>query len=220
MNNIKVKICGIRHANNLETVIKNRAHYVGYLFYRPSPRYVDIHQAKILNQTAGNAISQVGVFVDPKIDDVDEILSQIHLDSLQFSGDESLDFLRQIKEKFGLQIIKAYGLASKDDFEASRKYWKIADIMLFDTKAKTGELSGGLGRRFDINLLFDHKEYPKRWWLAGGVNADNILEILSLLTKNIESCHLPECLDISSGVESEKGIKDNDKIEEFMQLFL
>ena len=220
MNHIKVKICGIRHANNLETVIKNRAHYVGYLFYRPSPRYVDIHQAKILNQTAKDRILQVGVFACPNIDDVGEILSKIHLDMLQFSGHESLDFLHRIKEKFGLKIIKAHGLSSKDDFEASKQYWEIADIMLFDTKAKTGELSGGLGRRFDINLLFDHKTYPKRWWLAGGLNADNVLEILSLLEKNIESRSLPESLDISSGVESTKGVKDSDKIEEFMRLFL
>ncbi len=215
MNGIKVKICGIRNVESLQTAIHYGVDYVGFVFYPPSLRSIGISQAVKLSELAMGKIKRVGLFVDENSEKIAEIIKQVPLDMIQLHGKESPEFVQKIKEKLKVPVIKAYGIAEITDILDSQKYWDHADIMLFDAKAKKGEMMGGLGRSFLHSLLNHFDSLPKRWWLAGGFSSDNVIGALATLRKN----HYPEVVDVSSGVEIQKGVKDPTKMKNFMQIF-
>lgn len=205
---MKVKICGLSEPHSLTAAIEGGADFVGFVFVPESPRYVTPEVAKYLASYVPASITRVGLFVDPTLDLLQQILQQGFLDMIQLHGSESIDFIKEIKDKYHLPVMKAINIAAKKDLLDVPAYEAVADWILFDAKA-SGGMTGGTGHNFDWSIL---KDYPhtKPWMLAGGLNADNVGEALKILS--------PDAIDVSSGVESARGVKNSEKIRTFLKL--
>lgn len=201
----KVKICGLSEPNTLTTAIDAGADFIGLVFYEPSPRHVDIEVAKYLSNFIPDTVQVVGLFVNPDNNYLSSVINEVPLTMIQLHGDESIERAGEVKEKFGLPIIKALSISSKEDLKNIKQYEDIADLLLFDAKGEN--ISGGNGKVFDWSILGQYQG-TKPWMLAGGLTPNNVNEALKTLK--------PHALDVSSGVESAKGVKDNDKIRAFI----
>ena len=204
----KVKICGLKDAANLQVAIEGGADYVGLVFYEPSPRFVSTQIAENLAAQIPDFVKTVGLFVDPADSDLEHILDRVKLDMIQLHGDETLERISAIKKKFDFEIIKAHRIASKKDIEMSQKYEDVADYLMFDARVEGESLPGGTGKSFDWEILAGHDPKIPRF-LAGGLTPENV-------TKAIRTCR-PDAVDVSSGVESARGIKDPEKIRAFLR---
>lgn len=203
-----VKICGISTPDAMTAAIENGARYVGLVFYPKSPRHVDWEVAGYLSRYVPTTVRSVGLFVDPSDEELERTISSVQLDMIQLHGSESPERVVEIKSKFGLQITKALPIANKTDLDSVKGYEVSADMMLFDAKpTPEDDLPGGNGLPFDWAVLEGYQG-KKPWFLAGGLNPDNIAEAITLLN--------PPAVDVSSGVESDLGIKDADKISAFL----
>ncbi len=211
-NNINVKICGIRDAKIVAHLIKHDVAYAGLVFYQKSPRYITPNDAKKLTDEFSGKIKFVGLFVDETIDNIINIHNIVGFDVIQLHGHESPQMIEALKTKLPLNIIKAAGIKQMSDVIASEAYWQIADIVLFDAKPQADDdLTGGLGRGFNHQLINDAAILPNIWWLAGGLNDKNMCEILQKLDDK------PAVIDLSSSVESSLGVKSPEKITALME---
>lgn len=201
-----VKICGLSTPETLSAALNAGVDYVGFVFYPPSPRHVEIDTAKALaSQIATNARA-VGLFVDPTDDQLSEALSHVPIDIIQLHGNETPQRVAEIKERYrNLDVMKAIRIRNADDLNAVQDYEATADWLLFDTKSE--KAPGGTGEKFDWSLL-KGKTFAKPWMLSGGLTAENTKDALAQLS--------PDALDVSSGVESAPGIKDPVKIKAFI----
>ncbi len=209
---INVKICGIREMEIVAHLIECNVAYAGLVFYQKSPRYIAPDDAKKLVSKFSSKIKFVGLFVDESIDTIISTHKIVGFDMIQLHGHESVAMMQALKEKISLPIIKAVGIKQMSDLIDSMPYWQIADIMLFDAKPQANDdLTGGLGRGFNHQLLNDAQTLPDIWWLAGGLNDENIADILQKLDKK------PALIDLSSSVESVIGVKSLEKITLLME---
>ena len=197
----QAKICGIKTPDILEAAIDAGARFVGFVFYPPSPRHVEIDIAKELALMLPTGVKGVGLFVDPTDEELEAVLGKVQLDMIQLHGDESVERVTEIKDKFAMPIIKAFPVREASDITDSKPYEDIVDWMLFDSSA------GGSGKTFDWPLL-QGKTFSKPWMLSGGLTPNNVANALTLLS--------PNAVDVSSGVESTRGVKDADKIKAFL----
>ncbi len=141
---------------------------------------------------------------------LDEITTKVPLDMLQLHGKESPARVAEIKERYGLPVMKAVGIADAVDLAQIDAYMPVADQLLIDAKPpKNAELPGGNGLAFDWTLLAGRKYWTKPWMLAGGLTADNVAEATKLTGA--------KQVDVSSGVESAPGQKDSDMIAAFIK---
>ncbi len=200
-----VKICGISDLPSLKCAVENGAKFIGLVFYPPSSRYVETEQAKILARHIPTGVKAIGLFVDPTDEELDRVIPITQLDMIQLHGSETPGRVQDIKDKYSIKIIKALPVSTSEDLLQVEAYEAVADWLLFDTKTPE---HGGSGERFDWTLLTG-RTFKKPWMLAGGINIDNIAEALSVLN--------PNAIDVSSGVEIDKGVKDPAKIEEFLK---
>ena len=208
----KVKICGLKTAADVQACLSCAADFIGLVFYAPSPRAVTPQQAKEalapLTQTPVNKRPKItGLFVNPSDNALREILAEIDLDLIQLHGDETPERCGLIRGLFNTPVMKAIPVAVKQDLIDLEPYEKNCDWILFDTKSSDPAIKGGSGHSFDWSLLQGIR-HTKPWMLAGGLTADNITGALSILS--------PDALDVSSGVEREKGVKDHAKIKDFI----
>ncbi|MAH99193.1 MAG: N-(5'-phosphoribosyl)anthranilate isomerase [Euryarchaeota archaeon] len=201
-----IKICGIQNEDTLICCEKNNVNFFGMIFYPKSPRNITIQNASNLQKISRDLkINGVGVFVNKNINEVEEIIKRIKLGFVQLHGSENDTYIKNIK-KTGVKIIKSISISNKNDLRKIGKY-KNVDYFLFDYKPLKGELPGGNAKSFDWDIL-RNLEIKKPWFLSGGINTDNIKQIL----KDIN----PLGIDLSSGVEKELGIKDNHIINNFI----
>jgi len=185
----------------------NNIGFFGMIFYTKSPRNISIENAnKLLNISEKLNINGVGVFVNKEIDKLKEIIEHTNLKYVQLHGSEDELYIKNIK-KLGVRIIKSISISIKDDLNKIKDY-KSADYFLFDYKPKKNDLPGGNSKSFDWKILKSLKT-DKPWFLSGGVNINNIQQILSDIN--------PYGIDLSSGVEKELGIKDNHIINNFIR---
>lgn len=198
---IRVKICGITRIEDALTAVSLGASAIGLVFWRQSARYVAPAKAREIIAALPPFISVVGVYVDPDTEWVEETSSIAGLNLLQFHGDESPDFC----QKFTLPYIKAVRVRTGVDLLQYATRYTGARGLLLDTYVK-GE-PGGTGHVFDWNLI--PRDLPLPLILSGGLHAANI-------TGAIRQAR-PWAVDVSSGVEAAKGIKDAEKIAAFMQ---
>lgn len=203
-----IKICGIKEAGALKTAIDSGARFIGLVFYPKSPRYVEPEQARILSRMTPTGVRTVGLFVNPDDSWLSHVLGAVPLDMIQLHGTESPVRVQEIKSRYHSPVIKAISIASAGDLADVDTYVQVVDWLLFDTKSPISDEHGGSGRTFDWNIL-KNKKFTKPWMLSGGLNAGNVGEALSILE--------PDAVDVSSGVESERGVKDPSKIAEFIQ---
>jgi phosphoribosylanthranilate isomerase len=206
---VKVKICGVRTREIVDTAIDAGADYVGLVFFPKSPRYVAPDAARPLAETASGRIETVAVLVNPDDALIDEILATVRPDLLQLHGAETPDRVAAIKSRLGLRVIKAIGVATADDVAKAAAYRGIADMILFDAKAPAGsDLPGGHGLAFDWRALGGPSvEHP--FALSGGLDPDNVWEAAVTTRASM--------VDVSSGVERAPGEKDPDLVRRFIQ---
>jgi len=194
----KVKICGLGRMADIKAVNDFLPDYIGFVFAQ-SKRKVDVKEAEEFKKNLNPQIQAVGVFVNEDIDKLSEIYKNGIIDIIQLHGDESDDYIKNLKDKCGCTIIKAVGIGDRIPALPTE-----ADYLLFDTLS---EQRGGIGKAFDGKILKDYCGIP--YFLAGGLNAENVEDSIDMLN--------PFCVDISSGVES-NGKKDAEKIKEFIYL--
>lgn len=198
---IRVKICGITRIEDALTAVSLGANAIGLVFWSQSARYVAPAKAREIIAALPPFISVVGVYVNPDAEWVKETSSIAGLNLLQFHGDESPDFC----QKFSLPYIKAVRVRAGIDLLQYATRYTGARGLLLDTYVK-GE-PGGTGHVFDWSLI--PRDLPLPLILSGGLHAANV-------TQAIRQAH-PWAVDVSSGVEAARGIKDAEKIAAFMQ---
>ena len=199
----KIKLCGLRDKESI--LASSDAHYIGFVFYQKSPRFINALEAKKLRHYINESQKLVGLFVDADLNLINHISETLNLDIIQLHGNEDLSYINEIK-KLKKPIIKAIPVKAHSDIMRARKYEKLCDMILFDTKSET-DVSGGSGISFDWKLL---KGYDSRveWILAGGLNEENIIKALKITKATF--------IDVSSGVEKSRGEKCQKKIKNFI----
>ena len=196
----RIKICGITRVQDVSAVAGNGADALGLVFYEKSPRHVSMQQAVLLARAVPPFVTMVGLFVNPSVDYVREVLSKVPLDVLQFHGEETPEFCRQ----FGKPYLKAIrGKAGVDLVECAARYAGAQGLLL---DAFVEGTQGGTGESFDWALI--PRELPLPVILSGGLHAGNAAAAIKQVR--------PYAVDVSSGVEAAKGIKDAVKIAAFI----
>ena len=205
---VQVKICGIKTIEALEAAISGGAAFIGFVFFKSSPRNIDIGIAKELCSIVPEGVRSVGLFVNPSDEELEIVLKDVRLDMLQLHGNEPPKRVREIKKRFGLPVIKAFSVSTAADVVGAYAYEDVADWFVFDAKAPEGSrVPGGTGQSFDWALLAE-EEFEKPWMLSGGLSLENVENALMVLS--------PTAVDVSSGVESSRGEKDVAKIKAFL----
>ena len=201
---MRIKICGITRPGDAEKALALGADTVGCVFHTESARHVTAEIAQDIQIAVGNAGTLVGLFVDPTVDQVKAVLDRIDLDVLQFHGQESPAFCEQFQRPY----LKAVAMSADVDLSAVNKAYESARGLLLDS-AHEGQF-GGTGQRFDWDWIDAGLE--NRLMLAGGLSADNVGEAIRQVR--------PAAVDVSSGVERDKGIKDSDRMRAFIEAAL
>ncbi|WP_425879235.1 phosphoribosylanthranilate isomerase [Acinetobacter sp. TWP2-2-3] len=202
----RAKICGITRVEDVHAVANAGCDAIGFVFYPPSPRHVTLEQAEILIQSVPAYVQAVGLFVNSHADEIQAILNKIPLDILQFHGDETPEQCQAIAQQVGRRWYKAIQVKPDLDVVAEIQGYQDAGASAVLLDAWHPELKGGTGHSFDWDT-FPKLNIPLI--LAGGLNPDNIEQ--AILTTQAYA------VDVSGGVESAKGIKDQQLIERFMQ---
>ena len=171
-----IKICGIQNEDTLLCCEKNKVNFFGMIFYPKSPRNISFKKASILqNISAGLNMSGVGVFVNKDINELEDIIKNLRLRFIQLHGSEDDEYVKILKN-FGVKVIKSISIKNKNDLNLIDKY-KSVDYFLFDYKPLEGELPGWNSKSFDWSIL-KNLETDKQWFLSGGINTNNIKQIL------------------------------------------
>ncbi len=197
----RVKICGFTQADDAVAAANLGVDAIGLVFYPPSPRHVSIEQAKKIIQALPAFVSVVALFVDEQEVQIRNVLEQLPIDCLQFHGDESAEACRLYNKPY----MKALRVKPELDIMATAEEYQDAAALLLD--AYHPGIKGGSGSQFDWNLIPENCPLPVV--LAGGLQVDNARQAVETVK--------PYALDVSSGVESSKGIKDVAKMAAFIQ---
>ena len=205
----RAKICGITRPQDIQAAVNAGVDAIGLVFFEPSPRYVHAELAQQLAKLIPPYVSIVGLFVNATQEDIAQVLEQVPLDVIQFHGDESAEQCQQIAQYNKRRWYKAIQVkpdaTSSEIISTIQQYQQAgASAMLLD--AWHPELKGGTGHSFDWSQ-FPKLDIPLI--LAGGLKPENIEDAIKMTQ--------PYAVDVSGGVESAKGIKDQQLIEKFMQ---
>lgn len=202
-----IKICGLSEPGTLGAALGAGASHVGFVFFPASPRHVTVEGARGLARMAEGRARRIGLFVDPRDEDVDAAAG--FLDGVQLHGKESPARVAQLKARTGLSVWKALGVATRADARGAKLYADTADLILFDAKPPVGAaVPGGRGVRFDWRLL-DSRPPLRAWGLSGGLSAENVAEAIAVTGAPL--------VDVSSGVEDRPGRKSAAMIEAFLK---
>lgn len=197
----RVKICGITRNEDALACARAGADAIGLVFYPPSPRYVSVAQAAAIACVLPPFVTTVGLFVNPAAAEVEAVLRDLRLDVLQFHGDEPEDFCAS----FGVPYLKAVRVKAGVDLVQYALRYRDAQGLLLD--AYVEGTPGGTGQAFDWGLI--PTELPLPVILSGGLEPGNVAEAIKRVR--------PWAVDVSSGVEAAKGLKDAAKIAAFME---
>ncbi|MBN8976311.1 MAG: phosphoribosylanthranilate isomerase [Rhizobiales bacterium] len=204
-----VKICGLSTPETLAAALEAGADMVGFVFFPPSPRHIDLGTAERLGRQAKGRALKVALSVDADDALLANSIEALRPDLLQLHGKETTARLRDIKQKFGLPVMKAVPVEVAADLAPLPGYAAVADRILFDARApKDATRPGGLGAAFDWHLLENLKcDVP--FMVSGGLHADNVAEAVRVTRAG--------GVDVSSGVESTPGVKDIKMIHAFVR---
>jgi phosphoribosylanthranilate isomerase len=206
LTGIIVKICGLSTPETLEATIAAGADMAGFVFFEKSPRHIDFETARELGRLAAGRIRKVALTVNASDDELASVIAALEPDLLQLHGRETPQRAHEIRTLFRLPVIKAIGVETRADVDAAAAY-EAADILLFDAKpAPNAAVPGGAGVVFDWNLL--RNIGAKNWMLSGGLGPDNVAGALRLTGA--------PGVDVSSGVERARGVKDEARILAFI----
>ena len=205
----RVKICGIGKTEDIRAAADSGAHYVGFVFYPPSPRSLGIDRAATLAAAVPEGVERVALFVDPEDELLDAVLTRVAVEHIQLHGSETPSRGIEIRRRTGKRVIKAVRFRNRDSLSAIGEAEEWADQVLCDALPASGEpLPGGNGIPFDWRLI-QGREWTRPWLLAGGLTAENVDEAVRLTGARQ--------VDVSSGVESLPGQKDPERIAAFLR---
>lgn len=206
--NTKVKICGLRTAGDVAQAARSGAAYIGFVFFEKSPRNVRIDEARALAVVVPVGVAKVALTVNADDAFLDALTAQVPLDMLQLHGQETPARVSEVRARYGLPVMKAVGVATEADLAVLASYEAVADQILVDAKpAPNAALPGGNGVAFDWRLIAGRR-WTRPWMLAGGLSAQNVENAIKLTGATQ--------VDVSSGVETAPGLKDQDLIANFV----
>lgn len=201
MSRTRIKVCGITRLEDALAAVASGVDALGFVFYSKSPRVVTVEQVHDIIYALPAFITTVGLFVDAPTGDVTKTLCRVPLNLLQFHGDEDAAYC----EQFGVPYIKAIRVKQGDDINKKIANYASAAAILLDTYKE--DVPGGTGESFDWALI--PSKTIKPIILAGGLTPENVVQAITQ-TK-------PYAVDVSGGVEKQKGIKDLEKIKAFVR---
>ena len=207
MKNVKLKICGMKYFDNIQEIALLQPDYLGFIFWDKSIRKMDL---ETLPKIPVN-IKKVGVFVDASINEIILKVNQFQLDIIQLHGNESVIFCKNVK-KLGVEVIKAFSIDNKFNFNSVKDYEPFVNYFLFDTK---GKLPGGNGISFDWKVLKKYT-YEKPFFLSGGIGITEIDAIKDFL--KMEAAKKCIGIDVNSRFETKAGNKSKVKLLKFKKL--
>lgn len=206
---IRTKICGLTRPGDVASSVSAGAGYLGFNFFPRSPRYVSPDAARALALDVPPGVAKVGLVVDADDALLDRITAEVPLDFIQLHGGETPARVAEVKARYGLPVIKAFGIASPEDTAQIAAFSRVADQLLVDAKPPKGAaLPGGNGLTFDWRLLAGRR-WAVPWMLAGGLTPGNVALAIQMTGANQ--------VDVSSGVEAAPGVKDAAKVEAFVR---
>ena len=208
-NPVRVKICGVTSQQLMRDVGNAGAQYAGLVFFEKSPRNLSLDKARSIALEAPTGLAKVALVVNPSDRFLDSLTTTVPLDMIQLHGSETPQRVSEIKQKTGLPVMKAIGVAEKNDLKKLDVYATVADQLMVDAKpAKDAILPGGNGYAFDWSLL-QGRRWTGPWMLAGGLNPENVAQAIAITGA--------QQIDVSSGVEIRPGEKDKQKINAFVR---
>jgi len=197
----RVKICGITRHQDAMAAIDAGADALGFVFYPPSPRHIEISQAREIIAKLPPFVTTVALFVNADRESIAEVIQATKIDLIQFHGNECPDYCAT----HGRPWIKAIRMKDDIDLLSASKDYQQASALLLDAY-KPG-VPGGTGDAFDWQRI--PESMANKIILAGGLSADNVATAVQSVQ--------PYAVDVSGGVEASKGIKDPKKIQQFMR---
>jgi phosphoribosylanthranilate isomerase len=204
-----VKICGLSTRETLDVALQAGADMVGFVFFPASPRHLGLETARDLGRQAKGRAVKVALTVDADDTTLANIVEALQPDILQLHGRETVARLRDIKQTFGLQVMKAIAVETPADLASLPGYAAVADRVLFDARApKEATRPGGLGAVFDWHVL-ENLDLKLPFMVSGGLNAGNVAEAVRVTRAG--------GVDVSSGVERTLGVKDPEMIRAFIR---
>lgn len=207
------KICGLTTPETLDAALLGGAAFVGAVIFPKSPRHLEpLHAATLFERARGQGPGKAKV-VAVTVDADDALLTEIALilkpDLIQLHGSETPARAEAVRILTGAGIIKVLPIRTHEDFAQAEAWEPFVDHLMFDARPPEGSaLPGGVGARFDWALLAD-RAFRRPWFVAGGLTPDNVGEAIAISGAPL--------VDVSSGVESEPGVKDANRIAAFLK---
>ncbi|WP_370678175.1 phosphoribosylanthranilate isomerase [Pleomorphomonas sp. PLEO] len=206
MSPFLIKICGLSTPESLEWALSAGADLVGFVHFEKSPRHLSVESAAALARRVDGRAKTVVLTVNADDDLLGHLVATIAPDFVQLHGRESPERVAEVRKRFGRPVIKALGIGAAEDVAAALAYADVADLLLYDAKPpKDASRPGGLGVTFDWSLL---EGAPTPFLLSGGLDPTNVGDAVGRVR--------PPGVDVSSGVESAPGQKDEARIRAFV----
>ena len=197
-----IKVCGITEEEQAKKIASLGASYIGVVYFPESPRHINLDEIKKIKNSLPENVKLVAVVVNPKKEDVEKLLEVADL--IQFHGDESLEFVKQFpKEK----VIKAFRLKDEKSLKQIKPFVDEGYLILID--AYSEKEYGGTGKRINKNLVGGVKNITDKFILSGGLSDENVYDLIKL--------YKPYGVDASSKLEIKAGIKDLNKVKNYIQ---
>lgn len=204
---MRLKVCGMREAENIRQLLALQPDFMGFIFYEKSSRFVGEELDEELLKSFPHTTRKVGVFVNATASYILENYKKYNLDYVQLHGEELPDFCRNLKLK-GVNIIKAFSVDENFYFGKLQNYKPYCDFFLFDTK---GQERGGNGTTFDWRILNKY-DNEKPFFLAGGIDLENAHKALEIQNLKVYA------LDVNSKFEISPAVKDIQKLDELIKI--
>ena len=207
---VPAKICGLKTAESVAVAIEHGAEFIGFNFFKKSPRYVEPEQAGVLGRAVPAHVLKTGLLVDDDDARIASILAAAPLDLLQLHGGETPERVAAVRAKFGLAVMKVIKVRDAADIARAADYEAVADRLLFDAQPPAdmkNALPGGNAVSFDWSLLQGFRSRLP-WMLSGGLTPGNLAEA-------VRQTGAPS-VDVASGVEDRPGEKSLNKIKDFL----
>lgn len=205
---MRVKVCGMTQLEQVDRLEEIGATFAGFIFYPKSPRYVLRHLTTSQIKKENN-VNKVGVFVNAAVDHVLQMVDECRLHMVQLHGDESPKYCEKIADY--ISVVKAFRLSDNDHIEWMIKpYMNVCDMFLFDTE---GAGYGGTGKKFDWDVLAG-STIGKPFFLSGGIQSDDTTRLKNFAVQPVANALF--AVDINSKFEVSAGVKDMEKVKNFI----
>ena len=205
---VQVKICGINSAAAADAALRAGADFGGLVFFAKSPRHLSLEQGALLAERMRGRLRLAALVVDESDEQLAAITARVKPDFFQLHGKETPARAADIRARFGISIIKALPAAEPADLPKASAYDDVAEMVLFDAvPAADASRPGGHGTAFDWRIL-QGRNFARPWFLAGGLTPENVARAIAVSGAKM--------VDVSSGVESAPGVKNQTRIAAFV----